>query len=107
MDSHRKKKQIIFAVSNVLVPITLIASFIYNWSSIFVLDMMIGYRFLTIIYLGFYIFVFYLRYINSYRQWTALNPFDIIDDIILMCQSAKNWITQKSISTKDFIKLKV
>lgn len=89
-----------------LVPIILGVSLIYNWSSILVFDAMIGYRFLSLVYLGFFLFLFYVRYINTYRQWVALNPFDITDDIISMLHAIKNWTIQKSVSTKDFIKLK-
>lgn len=69
--------------------------------------MMIGYRFLGLVYLGFFLFLFHLRYMNSYRQWVALNPFDIIDDIISMLHAVRNWTIEKSVSTKEFVRLKV
>ena len=64
LDTHRKKKQILFALMNAAVPISLLIFIISKWSWIWTFDILFGYKFVGVVYTGAFISLFLSRYNN-------------------------------------------
>lgn len=104
LDTHRRKKQIAYALFNALVPISLLFLIIKLWSWIWTFDILFGYKFLLVIYLGTFIALFLQRYTHQARDWVTLHPYDIINDIRIWFVRAKDWVQMNSVRAGNYMK---
>lgn len=106
-NTHRRKKQILYALFNLCTPISVLMLLIRSWGWIWTFDMLFGYKFVAVSYSGIFIYLFVQRYKHEARDWIVLHPYDIINDIRIVAVKTGNWIKNNSVKAGNFAKERI
>jgi hypothetical protein len=63
-DVHRRKKQLLYVVTNFTVALVLFLLIIFGWSWFWIFDIFFGYKFLGTVYTFCFCVMFYQRYVR-------------------------------------------